>query len=237
MSPKPKTDLTSPLADLEATLCSENQWNCELLDSMRRKTIEPVEMKHFLMEYHWYVSRFPNWLALILANTDNENVMRCLLPNLVDEVTDGHEKVSHKELLARLLRAIGVDDSTTAGFQPCDATKQANAFFSTLFSEPNTLKSLFAIGPATEAISHCFLGPMECSVRHCFDLSDQALTYFRAHDPEAEEEHKNDIYSAIGHVFDSFHASEHDRLWAAGIGAASEAIEAHQQLFSIHVGH
>ncbi len=106
---------------------------------MREESWGPGMLKRFFVQYAKYVHRFTNWLGLIVANAASTEVQAYLVPNLAGEVRDATHQISHRQMLARLLTAIGVDEGEIERTPSRDETARGCRFFEEQYGSSRTL--------------------------------------------------------------------------------------------------
>lgn len=152
-----------------------------------------AELAVVMLNYRYFVHRFPQWLALVIGNSLDERVRQLLIPNLIEEAGTYRDVPSHLSLLNSLMVSCGWDATSLT---PIPATVECEQWFFNTMRESSTECALAALGPGTEDISQDFLQPLETAIRtHYGDSADYA--YFDAHRPEVEGLHGDDIRNAL----------------------------------------
>jgi|SRR5579883_2264390 len=227
-------DLDERLATLEARLTASRLWQEPVLRAFDEAQLSRAEIREFMVQYYHYVRRFIGWIGLLLTHSDDDRIRFYLLPHLSDEINDRATRSSHRTLLMDLLVALGLDDQEIVASRPRPETARCERYFWDLYSTGRTLDGLFALGPGTEAVSCCFLEPMERGIRRAFNLPEEAYQYFEVHRPEVEQAHVEFLNDAIRHTISRVASVEEaERLWQRGASAAEEAVGVHQQIFRL----
>lgn len=152
-------------------------------------------VKRVLLEYRYFVKRFPSWLALTIAKSEEMTIKQLLMPNLTEECGEIKGQVSHLKMLDNFLEGCGIEDIES--YQPSKTTKEMENWFFNLFDKGNTFKSLCTLGPATEEISNQFLIPLMNASKRVFSNKQLDFTYFDIHLSEVEEHHSKAIQEGI----------------------------------------
>ncbi|HEX6372500.1 MAG TPA: iron-containing redox enzyme family protein [Longimicrobium sp.] len=184
--------------------------------------LEEWELGAVVLNYRYFVHRFPQWLALTIGNSSDERVRQLLLPNLVEEAGTFQGAPSHLNLLDALIVSCGCELDE---FTPLDSTIQSEQWFYDVTHDGITEYALAALGPGTEDVSQDFLVPFETAIRSIYGIRAD-YRYFDAHRPSVEEHHGNDIRLALSLLEGSSNdpANFTNRVRTA----ASNAIHTHQ---------
>ena len=191
------------------------------VNSCSRQSLEVV-----LAEYRYLVRRFPQWLSLTIGRCEDEKVRQLLVPNLVEECGVWNDRASHLSLLDQCLRTCGVPVAST--YAPLKSTQEAERWFFDVFSNEPTYVQLCVLGPGTEAVSQCFLKPLEQGLRNGFPESTVDFSYFEAHKTEMEEIHVRNIEEAITHIEQLDHRAQPTRRDTMKAKWIALGIHAHQ---------
>lgn len=221
------------LSRLKSGLAAPDSWNQRVVRGLREGRFDRPVLRRFFVQYARYVRRFTNWLGYVVANAELEEVQSLLVPNLVDELRDPVHGVSHRELLLRLMEAMGIERTAIEQATDRDETAKGFAFFDVLYKSSATVDSLFAFGPGTEAVSWCFLEPMREAARAEFGLSGDQLAYFDVHDPSLEAAHVGAVDQAIYAELARQPEERREEQFTLGCRKAEEAAFAHRDFFDM----
>jgi pyrroloquinoline quinone (PQQ) biosynthesis protein C len=166
-----------------------------LKDILWLQTADSQTLEHCLLEYRFLVRRFTQWLAAIIARSDDQRIGQLLLDNLVDELGGLEGPPSHLQLLDALLTSCGV--LNVERHRPSAETVAIEAWFLRAVREEPVLHALCVLGPGTEAISSQFLEPLERGVVRAFPDRKLDVRYFDVHRTQVEARHAEDINKAI----------------------------------------
>jgi hypothetical protein len=203
----------------------------------RQITITPLEMNWLqnvsdkalcfaVVEYRYLVHRFSQWLAMLIARSDQEKIRQLLLSNLVDELGGLESGPTHLELLDRLLESMGV--TSFVDFRPKEFTHATEEWFTKAIGEFPLYDSLCILGPGTEEISYTFLEPLENAIKKTFFNRRLDLRYFDVHRGTLEDIHVEQILQAIMYLEEAADKEEKIALKNSKIMRVEEATNYHK---------
>jgi len=191
------------------------------MDTKWLNRVPDVVLRDVLVEYRYLVRRFPQWIALTIGRSEDNEIRQLLMPNLVEEC-GSQNRPSHLEMLDRCLTSCGIVLDRQR--EPFKTTKAIEAWFYSIFATESTLASLCVLGPGTEAISQEFLIPLETGLRNAFRTVDVDFSYFEAHRTTLEEQHAKNIQAAMTRLenLENQSAAERDTWIRAAIDAHAD---------------
>ncbi|MBX3291547.1 MAG: iron-containing redox enzyme family protein [Acidobacteria bacterium] len=165
-----------------------------MLDVRWLANVERSQLDRVLLEYELISRSFVPWLLHVMANAKDEAVRQLVMPNLLEENGEFGKNNSHHALYLKMLDSLGLKYGT---FRHANFTIDAEEAFRTIFRGEDTYRSLCVLGPAIEAISSDFLGPMYDRVKQYYGDAPRHMIYFPLHLCEMEDEHAKCIEQAL----------------------------------------
>lgn len=157
-------------------------------------TAERSKILSCLVEYRYLVGRFPQWLALAIGNSEDEDVRQLLLPNLIKEIGSPGSP-SHLSLLDDCIRSCGI--AYDREYAPRRSTRAIEGWFFGTFAGSDAFRALCVLGPGTEAISSSFLVPLSEGLTQAFTGIPLDMRYFEVHTADNEDEDARMIEEAL----------------------------------------
>ena len=188
--------------------------------------LDKTEMRIVLQEYGYLIHRFTQFIALVIGHTENADIRRLLLPNLIDEIGDDQDNPAHVNLFEICAASCGLQIAMNEVSQ---STQEIENWFFSVFNSADTARSLAVLGPGTEEIAQSFLVPMERGLIRAFDSVD--LRYFKVHRPQFESMHIGDIRQAIHILRSSLPESERFNFDAKIETDTQEALAMHARFW------
>ncbi len=117
---KPMTFTTQ----LRSFVLNHGAVNNPYLDRFSEGRLTDEEFRQFAVQFFFFVKHFPRILAVLLANTPNDEAADELAMILTSELGDGNPKKRHEYLYHKFLRSIGLDPVVAAREQRLHSTHE-----------------------------------------------------------------------------------------------------------------
>jgi pyrroloquinoline-quinone synthase len=142
-------------------------------------------LRDYATQYYHHVTAFPTYLSAVHAQTDNAEVRRHILSNLMDEEAGSP---NHPELWLEFAESLGLERHEVKNSTQWDATKNLIATFRNCCGQRGTsagLASLYAYESQIPAVSEKKIG----GLKQFYGFSNpEGYGYFSVH-IEADREH------------------------------------------------
>jgi len=142
-------------------------------------------LQDYAAQYYQHVAAFPTYLSAVHANTEDQDVRRHLLQNLIDEEAGDP---NHPELWLRFAQGVGVDPSTARTAEAWSETQGLIDSFQTICRNRSVAEGVAALYAYESQIPEVSETKIEGLKKHYAVSDPRTLAYFDVH-IEADKEH------------------------------------------------
>ncbi|OLP16555.1 TenA/THI-4 protein [Leptolyngbya sp. 'hensonii'] len=156
-------------------------WNHEFLGRCRAGQLTLTEVQVLAVQMYKFSKEFNRILAGILSCCPDESAQFVILENLLDEMGQGDNSLSHPELFRRFTRELGINDETLASLPTEPETRHLIETYLSLPHQYGYLGALGAICFASEGIVSSLYTQLQNGIVGATFLSRESLIFFDLH--------------------------------------------------------
>lgn len=176
---------TNILTDLDARIEERNLLRHPFYQAWTRGELSPAALRDYARQYYHHVAAFPTYLSALHAHTEDQQVRRQILANLIDEEAGNP---NHPELWLRFAEATGVNREEIASADLWPETRSLISTFRAACRDGSVVRGLAALYAYESQIPKVAEAKIE-GLDNFYGLTDpDAIAYFRVH-IEADREH------------------------------------------------
>jgi pyrroloquinoline-quinone synthase len=188
----------SILQDIDARVAAQHLLQHPFYKAWSRGELTLDALRDYAVQYYHHVAAFPTYLSAVHAQTENPEVRRQILANLMDEEA-GHP--NHPELWLRFAESLGLDRGDVKRTPKWPATKSLIENFRTCCGQRGSgvgLAALYAYESQIPSVSETKIEGLKAY----YGFNDPAgYAYFTVH-VEADREHAAVEAAQIAHCLD-----------------------------------
>lgn len=195
--------------ELRSFVLNHEAVNNPYLDRFSEGHLTEQEFRMFAVQFFFFVKHFPRILAVLLANTPNDEAADELALILTSELGDGNPKKRHEYLYHKFLRSIDLDPVTAAREQRFKSTDEYIEGLASLYAHEDYGVAMGAsFGLEHMAISMWDqLIPGIMKLKHTIPSYSQMNTVYWTFHRALEEQHEEAMMRALDDVPKEFELS------------------------------
>jgi pyrroloquinoline-quinone synthase len=179
------TAAVSHLDEIDARIAAKHLLTHPFYQAWTRGELKLDALQDYAKQYYHHVAAFPTYLSAVHANSDDQEMRRHVLSNLMDEEAGSP---NHPELWLQFAESLGVSRTEVKSTELWDSTHNLISTFRSICKSGSTtdgLGALYAYESQIPAVSESKIDGLQ---KHYGFADSQGTAYFTVH-IEADKEH------------------------------------------------
>jgi pyrroloquinoline-quinone synthase len=176
---------SSILEHIESRIAQRNLLLHPFYQAWTRGELPRPALRDYARQYYHHVAAFPTYLSVLHSHTENQEVRRHILANLIDEEAGNP---NHPELWLRFAESTGLRRDEVSNAELWDETKKLIGTFRGVCREGSVAQGIAALYAYESQIPKIAQSKIEGLENFYGMNTPDALDYFRVH-VEADREH------------------------------------------------
>jgi pyrroloquinoline quinone (PQQ) biosynthesis protein C len=192
------------------------------LNYYRQNSLTKEQEKRLYLECFYFFQHLPFYIVAMALNTRDEDILREIILNIIDEIGDGKKQsVTHSTLYRQFLHQLGISNDEIANYSCLPTTTALNQGILKLYSEPPIAKALGALY-ADETMSATMVSKLNDGLEN--QGYDEQIRHFWLLHIQVEIGHSNNVFNAISPYICE---PETRNLFEAGINGFLDLVKAY----------